>query len=51
MLTLLSWAMPIMVFSTSLLDILLMVLYQKWLHPWTRLLAKVSASLIKLSYI
>ena len=43
-LTLLSWAMPLMVFSTSLLDTLLMVLYQKWLHPWRRILAKVLAS-------
>ena len=43
-LPLLSWAMPLMVFSTSLLDTLLMVLYQKWLHPWRRILAKVSAS-------
>ena len=44
MLTLLSWAMPVMVVSTSLLDTLLMVLYQKWLHPWRRILAKVFAS-------
>ena len=41
MLTLLSWAMPLMVVSTSYLDTLLMVLYQKWLHPWRRILAKV----------
>ena len=44
LLTLLSWAMPLMVYSTSLLDTLLMVLYQKWLHPWRRILAKVCAS-------
>ena len=44
MLTLLSWAMPLMVVSTSYLDTLLMVLYQKWLHPWRRILAKVFAS-------
>ena len=43
LLTLLSWKMPLMVFSASLLDILLMVLYQKWLHPWRMILAKVSA--------
>ena len=43
LLTLLSWAMPLMVFSTSILDTLLMLLYQKWLHPWRRILAKVSA--------
>ena len=42
LLTLLSWAMPLMVFSTSILDTLLMLLYQKWLHPWRRILAKVS---------
>jgi len=40
MFTLLSWAMPLMVVSTSYLDTLLMVLYQKWLHPWRRILAK-----------
>ena len=45
MLSLLSWAMPLMVVSTSFLDTLLMVLYQKWLHPWRRILAKVFASL------
>ena len=44
MLTLLSWAMPLMVVSTSYLDTLLMVLYQKWLHPWRRILAKVFVS-------
>ena len=44
LLTLLSWAMPLMVYSTSLLDTLMMVLYQKWLHPWRRILAKVCAS-------
>ena len=42
MFTLLSWAMPLMVFSTSILDTLLMLLYQKLLHPWRRILAKVS---------
>ena len=41
MLTLLSWVMPLMVISTSLFDILLMLLYQNWLHPWRRILAKV----------
>merc|ERR1712010_257970 len=40
LLTMLSWAMPLMVVSTSFLDTLLMVLYQKWLHPWRRILAK-----------
>ena len=43
LLTLLSWAMPLMVYSTSLLDILLMVVYQKWLHPWRGIFTKVSA--------
>ena len=43
LLTFLSWAMPLMVYSTSLLDILLMVVYQKWLHPWSGILTKVSA--------
>ena len=43
LLTLFSWAMPLMVYSTSLLDILLMVVYQKWLHPWRGILTKVSA--------
>ena len=44
LLTLLSWAMPLMVYSTSFIDTLMMVLYQKWLHPWRRILAKVCAS-------
>ena len=44
LLTFLSWAMPLMVYSTSFLDTLMMVLYQKWLHPWRRILAKVCAS-------
>ena len=39
-----SWAMPLMVYSTSFLNTLMMVLYQKWLHPWRRILAKVCAS-------
>ena len=43
LLTLLSWKMPLTVFSTSVLDALLMVLYQKWLHPWRMILVKVSA--------
>merc|ERR1719458_1607911 len=43
LLTMLSWAMPLMVVSTSFLDTLLMVLYQKWLHPWRRILAKEKA--------
>ena len=43
-LTLLSWAMPLMVYSTSLFDTLLMVVYQKWLHPWRGILTKVSNS-------
>merc|ERR1719458_1021158 len=40
LLVMLSWAMPLMVVSTSFLDTLLMVLYQKWLHPWRKILAK-----------
>merc|ERR1712037_577290 len=36
----LSWAMPLMVYSTSFLHTLMMVLYQSWLHPWRRILAK-----------
>ena len=44
LLTFLSWAMPLMVYSTTFLDTLMMVLYQKWLHPWRRILAKVCAS-------
>ena len=41
LLTWLSWVMPLMVYCTSFLDPLLMVVYQKWLHPWKRILAKV----------
>ena len=41
LLTLFSWAMPLMVYSTSLFDTLLMVVYQKWLHPYRGILTKV----------
>ena len=41
LLTKLSWTMPLMVYTTTLLDILLMVVYQRWLHPWRRIIAKV----------
>ena len=41
LLTKLSWTMPLMVYSTTLLDTLLMVVYQRWFHPWRRIIAKV----------
>ena len=43
LLTKLSWTMPLMVYSTTLMDALLMVIYQRWLHPWRRIIAKVGS--------
>ena len=34
------YALPLIVLATSLLDLLLVVVFQKWLHPWNRILAQ-----------
>ena len=47
LLTKLSWTMPLMVYFTTLLDILLMVVYQRWLHPWSRIIAKVETERLR----
>ena len=34
------YALPLIALATSLLDLLLVVVFQKWLHPWNRILAQ-----------
>ena len=41
LLDLFSWVMPTIVAVSSLIDFLLVLLFQKILHPWRRILAKV----------
>ena len=42
LLTWLSWHMPIFVIASALLDLILAVVYLKWLHPWKIILQEVS---------
>ena len=42
LLTRLNWELPIFVISSAMLDLLLAVVYLKWLHPWKMILQKVS---------
>ena len=41
LLTRLNWELPIFVISSAMLDLLLAVVYLKWLHPWKIILQKV----------
>ena len=41
LLTRLNWELPIFVISSAMLDLLLAVVYLKWLHPWKMILQKV----------
>ena len=43
LLTWLSWHLPVFVVASALLDLLLAVVYLKWLHPWRILLQEVSS--------
>ena len=42
LLTWLSWHLPVFVVASALLDLLLAVVYLKWLHPWKIILQEVS---------
>ena len=37
----LSWVMPVLVVTSSLIDLIMVFLYQKFLHPWRRILQEV----------
>ena len=39
LLTMLEWTMPLVIHIASLLDVLLAIGYQKYFHPWRRILA------------
>ena len=38
----LSWQLPLFMAVTALLDLLLVLVYMKWLHPWRDILQDVS---------
>ena len=40
----LSWVAPVAVVMASLVDLVLIVLYQRFFHPWKRILATTKAS-------
>ena len=46
--TKLSWQLPIFVVSSALLDLLLAIVYLKWLHPWKIILQEASWKCVKL---
>ena len=48
LLTWLSWHLPVFVVASALLDLLLAVVYLKWLHPWKIILQEVSCNCVKL---
>ena len=39
LLTMLEWLMPLVIHITSLVDVFLALGYQKYFHPWRRILA------------
>ena len=41
LLTRLSWQLPIFVIALAILDLVLAVVYLKWLHPWKIILQQV----------
>ena len=41
LLTRLSWQLPIFVIVSAILDLLLAIVYLKWLHPWKIILQEV----------
>ena len=43
LLTRLNWELPIFVISSAMIDLLLAVVYLKWLHPWKIILQDVSS--------
>ena len=38
LLTMLEWMMPLVIHLTSLVDVFLALIYQKYFHPWRRIL-------------
>ena len=51
LLTWLSWHLPVFVVASALLDLLLAVVYLKWLHPWKIILQEASWNCVKLRMI
>ena len=43
----LSWVMPVLVLIFSLIDLIMVFLYQRFFHPWRRILQKVREYLIR----
>ena len=41
LMTRLSWQLPIFVIALAILDLVLAVVYLKWLHPWKIILQQV----------
>ena len=39
-LALISWAIPVGVVVSSMLDLVFVIGFQKWLHPWRRILVE-----------
>ena len=44
-LALISWAMPVAVVVSSMLDLVFVIVFQKWLHPWRRILVEKKGQL------
>ena len=38
-----SWGFPLAIVATSVIDLVMVVAFQKWLHPWRRIIAKPKA--------
>ena len=43
-LALISWAIPVGVVVSSMLDLVFVIVFQKWLHPWRRILVEKSVN-------
>ena len=39
-LALISWVLPLAIVASSLVDLFMVVAFQKWFHPWRRIIAK-----------
>ena len=35
-----SWALPLAIVASSLIDLFMVIAFQKWFHPWRRIIAK-----------
>ena len=35
-----SWVLPLAIVASSLVDLFMVVAFQKWFHPWRRIIAK-----------